>query len=59
MFYFDGEIYECEWVKNKRERFGRYFYNHGNIEEGMYKESQKVGKHKKYIANYEIKELIY
>ena len=51
--------YDGNWLKNKREGFGRYYYSNGDIEEGEYKQSKKFGKHKKYIANYDIKEVKY
>ena len=57
--YNNGDRYDGEWVNNKMEGFGRYYFKNGDFEEGKYKGSEKIGVHKKYTIKYEIKDIKY
>ena len=46
-FYINGDRYEGEWKRGKKEGNGIYYFNNGDRRMGDYYNNQPIGKHVK------------
>ena len=50
MYYKNGNKYEGEWKKSKKEGKGIYYYKNGNIYDGEFKDGKKEGNCRFYYS---------
>ena len=45
MFWNDGNVYDGNWINDKREGKGIMYYSNGDREMGDYLNDEEIGKH--------------